>query len=285
MACLVAAPLAASGCSGAAPPADGRAGKSSAAAAKTAREAPAAAKPGGAGQAAGAQPGLQRQIVYQAQLQIVVQDFSQLPAQVETLVQQFEGYIAHADVTGVSGGRRHGAWTLRLPVQRFGSFLEAARNLGELRCSNTDAQDVSDEYYDLEARIRNKQQEEARLLKHLDVSTGKLEEILLVEKEISRVREDLERMQGRERVLHDLIALATIKLDVQELQLFLPAQTPTFAGRVIRHGAYSLTTMRRTGEGLIIAAVVIIPWLIVLIVLALPGLFVYRIGKRWVLRG
>ena len=84
------------------------------------------------------------------------------------------------------------------------------------------------EYYDLEARIKNKQQEETRLLKHLADSTGKLEDILAVERELTRVRGEIEQMQGRIRYLGNLSALSTVTLNVTEVRNYTPPVHPTF---------------------------------------------------------
>jgi len=97
--------------------------------------------------------------------------------------------------------------------------------LCELQSLSADSQDVTEQYYDLQSRIRNKQTEEARLVRHLEQSTGKLDEILAVEREVSRVREELERMEGKMRVLQDLTALATVTLHADEIKdLLAPGQ-------------------------------------------------------------
>lgn len=70
--------------------------------------------------------------------------------------------------------------------------------------------------------IRNKQQQELRLLKLLDSATKSLEEIFRVEQEVSRVREEVERMQGRLRVLQDVTALSTITLQIHEIDKYRP---------------------------------------------------------------
>ncbi len=88
-----------------------------------------------------------------------------------------------------------------MPVDRFDSFVSAVSQIGEVRTNHVGSQDVTEEYYDIEARIRNKQEEEKRLLKHLADSTGKLEDILSVERELTRVRGEVEQMQGRLRFL------------------------------------------------------------------------------------
>jgi hypothetical protein len=205
-------------------------------------------------------PKLQRQIIYDAQVRVVVEDFEGIPESVERLVVESGGFVASAQLRGRSGAPRTGEWKVRLPVGTYPGFLAAARKLGELQSLTATSQDVSDQYYDLEARIHNKQKEEARLLKHLEENTGKLDEILAVEREVSRVREELERMEGRMRVLRDLVALTTVTLHVDEIKGYVPPQTPTFALRISRAFYGSWTALVAAAQTLVVAGVVIGPW-------------------------
>lgn len=223
------------------------------------------APPGGGAQAENSRGAvgdskLQRQIIYDADVRLVVEDFDGVPEQIERLVANARGFIASARLNGHSGAPRSGEWKVRLPVGEYAGFLESARRLGELQSLAATSQDVSDQYYDLEARIRNKQKEEKRLITHLEESTGKLEEILAVEREVSRVREELERMEGRMRVLKDLVALTTVTLYVQEFRGYVPPQAPTFALRVSRAFAGSWTALIAASQWLVVAGVVVGPW-------------------------
>lgn len=80
------------------------------------------------------------------------------------------------------------------------------------------SKDVSEEYYDVEARIRNKQKTESRLVTLLEKEAGNLEQVLKVEEKLDRVREEIERMQGRLRVLRDQTSLATVTLNIEQIR-------------------------------------------------------------------
>ena len=253
--------------------------------ARGAAEAAAVAQPkqpaGAGGQPAGEPAGdpgrLKRQIIYDADLRLVVEDFEGLPEMIELLVGEAGGFIAQAKLGGQSGSPRSGLWKVRLPVEKYNGFVENARKLGELESLAANSQDVTEQYYDLEARIRNKQKEEARLLRHLEDTTGKLEEILTVEREISRVREELERMEGKLRVLQDLVSLATVTLHVVEIKGYVPPQAPAFTVRVSRAFLGSWRALVRTSESLAVAVAAAGPWLAVL---GLPVVGVAAIVRR-----
>ncbi len=222
-------------------------------------------------------PLARRKIIYTAMLDLVVEDFSPIPAKVGELARQFDGYIAGSDISGSAGSRRSGSWKVRVPVDRYEKFLDAARGLGELRSEGCDSEDVSDEFYDITSRIRNKQKEEGRLLELLQDATGKLEEILKVERELSRVRGEIERMQGRIRVLNDLTAMTTVNLSIEEIKNYVPPAAPGYGTRVGRTFRSSTSKLISFGQSLSIAAVALTPWMVVMLP---PGFVIWVVARR-----
>ncbi len=224
---------------------------------------------------------LQRKIIYTADVELVVEEFNSIPSEVEKLVEDFEGYVAGSTVIGAPGRPRRGQWTIRVPVGRYGKFLTAVQKLGEVHRVSSDSKDVSEEFYDLEARIGNKKKQETRLLELLADATGKLEEVLSVERELARVREEIERMEGRVRVLNDLTSLTTVELTVREIKDYLPEEAPTYITRVRRGFEGSVDSLASAATELSIAVIVALPWLGALLVPAIVTiLFVRRRRKR-----
>jgi hypothetical protein len=222
---------------------------------------------------------IQRKIIYTAEVNLVVEDFGPLPERIAGLVKQCDAYIARSNISGMPGQPRRGVWTVRVPVARYEEFLTAVRGLGEVKSVLSDSKDVTAEFYDIEARIRNKQREEGRLLQLLDDVTGKLQDILEVEREVSRVRGEIEQLQGRLRVLRDLTAMTTVEVRVDELRDYVPEapQAPTYATRVQRAFAGSVARLVAVGQECSIALVALAPWLAVLAILALLVFAVARL--------
>ncbi len=220
---------------------------------------------------------LDRKIIYSANIELAVEDFSGVPDRVISLVKEYDAYVADSTLSGSTGENRRGIWTIRVPVARFEDFVNAAKGLGELVKVATSSRDVSEEYYDVDARIRNKTKEDERLLKLLEERPGKLEDVIAIERELSRVREELERMQGRMRVLQDLTSLTTVELTIVEIRDYEPPQAPTLATRIRRTFLASISALRMAGEAALLAAVGITPWLPVGLVVLAP---VYWIARR-----
>ena len=161
-------------------------------------------------------------------------------------------------------------------MAHYQELLTALRQLGELRSMQADSRDVTEEYFDVEARIRNKKSEEARLLKLLDDRTANLKDVLEIERELSRVREEVERMEGRMRVLQDLTALSTVKLHVEEVKDYVPEQSPGFATQARRTLTGSLRAVKLAAQGLTLLAIALAPWAAILAVVAVPCWVLYR---------
>ncbi|MBL9122433.1 MAG: DUF4349 domain-containing protein, partial [Planctomycetaceae bacterium] len=197
------------------------------------------------------------------------------------LVGKFDGYVADANLSGSTGNSRYGRWKIRVPVEKFDAFVSGAQGLGELVGAGTTSQDVSEEYYDVEARIRNKTKEEERLIKLLEDRPGKLEDVIAIERELSRVREEIERMQGRLRVLADLTSLTTVTLSIKEIRDYVPPEAPTLATRIGRSFGGSLESLRTFGENLLIGGAALVPWLPLLAVGAAVAYWGIRRLVRW----
>ena len=222
-----------------------------------------------------------RKIIHTARVELVTEDLTGLESKLGRLVETSKGYVADSDVTGTAGARRDGTWRVRIPVDAYDAFLKEAVRLGELVSLKADAQDVSEDYYDLEARLANKKVEEARLLKLLTDATGKLEEVLKVEHELSRVREEIERFQGKLRSLTNLTSLTTVTITAREIKDYKPPQAPTLRTRIGRTFADSVDALRQLGEGLLLFAVGLVPWIpAIAIVLTVILLLSRRLRRR-----
>ena len=219
-----------------------------------------------------------RKIIYNTSVDLVTENLNQLETGLTGLIQARGAYVADSSRTGAAGSTRHGTWKVRVPVDAYDGFVRGVLGLGELVSTQANSQDVSAEYYDLDARTRAKQVEEARLLKHLADSTGRLDEILAVERELSRVRSEIEQMQGRLAVLGNLTSLATVTITATEIHDYIPPQNPNLGQKIARTFAGSVATLQALGEALLLFAVALAPWLPLLIP---AGFLLFLLSRRW----
>ncbi len=245
-----------------------------------------AAKPAGGEQveatAATAGPAVARKIIYDAQVDLVVESVDPIAKRMTSLVQDARGYIAEQNVTGSPGTLRSIHWRIRIPVEQFDSFVDSVVALGELERNNRTSQDVSDQYYDIEARIKNKKVEEQTLNKILQERSGKLEDVLKIEVELSRVRGEIEQLEGKIRVLENLSSLATLTINVREREKYAPNApvVASFGTRISRTWDSSITSLLDLGKAIVLWAVNWAIW----IPFYLIGAFVAWVVGRWLIR-
>ena len=153
---------------------------------------------------------------------------------------------------------------------------------GELERNNRTSQDVTEQYYDIEARIKNKKIEEQTLNKILQERSGKLEDVLKIEIELSRVRGEIEQLEGKIRVLENLSSLATLTLNIRERDKYAPPApvVADFRTQVARTWDGSLLDLVNMGKSIALWTVSWAIWIPFLLVAAILGLIVLR----WLLR-
>jgi hypothetical protein len=222
----------------------------------------------------------QRKIIFTSDIRLVVDAFEDIDQRVHELAKQYSGFVARSNIQGSDGTPRRGEWTLRIPSEKHDPFVQAGQALGQVRSIRSDSQEVTAEFVDLQARLRNLQAEETRLHEHLSESTKSLKDILAVEREIARVRGEIERSQGRLNVLNDLTSLSTVTLAIEEIKNFVPEPTeePGFATQVARTWSDSIASVGSFFTRASLLAVGLIPWLVVVLPI---GLMLWLTGRAF----
>lgn len=218
--------------------------------------------------AAGADPAVvgatpqAQMIVYTVTLDVVVKDLDLARAEVEKLVAGHKGFVARSEVRGDPGSPRYATFTLRMPVAAFSPLKEGLLALGTAERNAVETQDVTEEYVDVEARIKNLQEQERKLNELLQEKRKeeKLEDIIRVSDRIYVVRGDIERAQGRRKYLLNRVQLSTINLTLREIKDYKPPTAPTFGVRIRETFASSWEAVVDFGQRIVLLAVALTPW-------------------------
>jgi hypothetical protein len=221
----------------------------------------------------------ERKIIYTAEVALVTDDFAAAEQGVPRLIKEHGGYISQGEVQRTSGAERSGRWVARVPVDRFDAFLDALASLGVPEHRSQRAQEVTEEYVDLQSRIATQRKLEERILKLLEDRSGDIEETIKVENELSRIRGEAERMEGRLRYLTDRTSLTTVTISVREGQTYTPPEAPEFAERMSQGFSESIDSMTDTGQNLAVVGAQAAPWLIVAAIVLVPATIIAR--RRW----
>jgi len=192
---------------------ENRALGSAAAAQQRDQAAPPAAMPAMSKQVLASAP---RLIAYEASLSLEVKDIEVAKAKLVKVVEESGGYIGEASSGETPGQARFADYTLRVPAENLSAAMDALRALGRVKQESLTSEEVTAQVVDLEARLRNARATEERLIAVLKEKTGKVRDILEVEREIAGTRESIERMEARREYLLRRVAFSTLSVTLVE---------------------------------------------------------------------
>ena len=165
-----------------------------------------------AGNAAGRETGqvTARQIISTAELTIAAESVERAVSRARSIAADLGGFVEQLSSAGGAEPPRADL-TLRVPQPQFFPALERLESLGEVQFRTLGQEDVTAQHIDLSARLKSAMREEQSLLALLERS-GSVAEILAVERELARVRAEVERWQGQRNFLERRVELASIRL-------------------------------------------------------------------------
>jgi hypothetical protein len=217
-----------------------------------------------------------RRIIYEADINLVVKDVSTVESQIAALLNEHQGYVAESAIDRTRGEELSGRWRVRIPVEHFDAFLNEVAKLGVAESRKQTAQDVTEEFVDLEAQISNKKKLEQRIVELVQNQSGEIKDVIEVERELGRVRGEIEQMEGRLRYLTNRTELTTVSIVAREVDDYVPPQAPSFANQIQRAWTNSLQSMQNFGQRAVVAAVYAFPWIFALGVVLIPGFWYAR---------
>lgn len=227
-----------------------------------------------------------RRVIRQARLELHADDTRAAYDDIVRLAENAGGFVAQASVSPTFGeeSQPEVTLTLRIPSDRLTATLTAIKGLADQVVSETQgAQDVTEQFIDLEARLTNLQTLEVELRALLEEvrqqPDADPEKLLRVFNEISAVRGQIEQIQGQLNFLEDMTALATLELTITQTPAMVPiTDEPWAPGEAVREALGSLVTaLQGTAELAIGFVLFVLPMM--LLVLGIPGavaLYVYR---------
>jgi hypothetical protein len=132
------------------------------------------------------------------------------------LASQLGGYVANSSISGGRDQVRSAMLEIKIPAARYDQAVSGLGGVGKVESVNTNVEDVGEEYVDIAARVTNAKRLEERFVSLLATRTGRLQDVLAVERELARVREEIERYEGRLRFLRTRAAVSTLSVTVHE---------------------------------------------------------------------
>ncbi len=183
----------------------------------------------------------QRLIIKTGTISIEVINYDTAAIILQTIVNKLNGYTVSSSTDFEDNYRKTGRIVVRIPSNTFEDILSEISALSsKVLSTSVQGNDVTEEYYDLSARLENKKRIEMRYREILK-SAKSVEDILSVEKYLGETREEIESLEGRKRFLNDRITLSTITINLREPQPTVENEEESFWGKIgrgFRRGLY-----------------------------------------------
>jgi hypothetical protein len=164
-----------------------------------------------------------RKLIRNATVELEIVSFDNAVQKITAFANEEHGYVATTDSEKQANGKLKGRIVVKVLPENLGRFLQKIRSLGELKNQALGTEDVTKAYFDTDSRLKNGHVMEQRLIDMLKTKTGKVSDLLQVEKELGRVREEIEKMQGELKYWDSQVQFATVTISLAEKDMEEPA--------------------------------------------------------------
>jgi uncharacterized protein DUF4349 len=168
-------------------------------------------------------PTANRKLVRNATAELEVVSFDESVQKITAFAAEEKGYVSTTSSEKQANGKLRGEIVVKVLPDNLDRFLGKLRGIGELKNQALTTEDVTKAYFDTESRLKNARLMEQRLIEILKTKSKDVADLLEVEKELGRVREEIETMQGELKFMDSQVAFATVTITLAEKNMNVPA--------------------------------------------------------------
>lgn len=209
-----------------------------------------------------------RMIIRTGTMSIENDSFDETELKAKEIAKNLGGFITNSTAQVNQSGKKQGTLAIRVQAEKYDALLVELAKTGKVMNQNITGRDVTEEYVDAEARLKTQRELETRLLQLLAEKTANLTAVVEVEQKLANVRENIEKTEGRMRMLKDQASFSTITLSIYEPAI-LNTSSGGFFYELERGFEKGLSGFTAVISGLITFIVALSP------ILAILGLIVY----------
>jgi len=208
--------------------------------------------------------GLNKKLIYHANLNMEVEDYAKAQTEVRNMITLAKGYIIQF-TENRSEYEQGGTFIMKVPASGFSSFLGNLEKVKhETFQRSIEGQDVSEEYVDLESRLKAKQLMESRYIEFMEKAT-KSNDLVAFANQLGTIQEEIERIKGRMRYIDQNVSFSTVELRLYQTDESFAAKHSTEQGPLGERASDAL-------KGSLNAISVLLQWVVVILAAALPVL-------------
>ncbi len=221
-----------------------------------------------------------RHVIRRGSIDLTVKDSRTMVQEIRDIVKDFEGIVSNSYLYEIREGQYGARMTLRIPEKHFEAVLDQLETLGKVTNIQTELEDVTMQYVDLESRLNNQKAQEERLTEILEMAET-VEEVLEVEKELYRIRGEIESMSARLTRLEDQITYSTINISLREetipTETISPAVFQNLGSRIAQAFIGGTNFILNAVSVLIVVLSALIPALIIIVII---GVIIFLFIRR-----
>ncbi|MCL2013606.1 MAG: DUF4349 domain-containing protein [Oscillospiraceae bacterium] len=225
---------------------------------------------------------LSRKIISEANAKIETENFEASQTNLESKLKESGGYAQSTNLNG-DGSDKHPrilSIVMRIPSEKFEGFLASLTDFGNLLSLNTRVDDVTEQYYDNEARIKILEAEETELTKLMG-QAEKMTDIFAIRERISSVRSEIESLKAQQKNTNLLSDMGTLSLTLTEVKAITPQSQQNLLKDIKDVFASSVEALAEFFRSLLLAVISVSPFVLTLAVVAVPVvLIIMKINKK-----
>ena len=158
----------------------------------------------------------ERKIIRNGSLRLEVRGLDEALSAIRSATEKAGGYVTNESQGKDEYGARQGSITCRVPAASLDKALAQFQALGRVEGVNVTAEDITEQYFNLEIRLRNQRDLETRFRALLDKPGNKVSDLLEIEREMARVRGEIDELEGRKRFWDSQVSLSTLTIQLHE---------------------------------------------------------------------
>ncbi|WP_282033448.1 DUF4349 domain-containing protein [Metabacillus indicus] len=222
-----------------------------------------------------------RKVIYTADMSVRVKSYQEAVSSIQKILASLGGYVMESNTySGEEDQPQEGTLTVKVPQEAFQSFLNTVEK-GSIKVENqaVSGQDVTEEYVDLESRLKSKKTVEERLLSFMK-EAQKTEDLLKISNDLSVVQEEIEQLTGRINYLNNQTSFATVSIHLSENKINVPGlenENLNTWQKTKQQFMESINTLLSAGSAIIVFTAGNLP---VLAVLFLAGFAIWLAVKK-----
>ena len=221
-----------------------------------------------------------RKVIFSSSFVFQTTQFEESCSRFNEIIAKYGGYVESADIR-TNQKSRSASYTARVPVDKYFDMLSDAESVGSVVNRSENNRDITDDYFDIEARLSALRTKEDRLLALLE-EAERIDDIVALNDALENTVYEIETLTGKLNKYDSLISYATVSVQINEVADIAdtPSVSSSFGDRIMIALNASLKGLQTFGEYFVIILVALLPVLIPIAVIVLVIILLVSHGKK-----